>query len=249
MPMSDTLVIQSHRDPPPFAWLGRCLDSVAVWARANGYDYRMLGDEMFGLLPAELRERLATRPVVGSDLARLRLLQSGLDEGYRRVVWCDADWLIFRPRDFVLPGADFALGREVWIQNDDSGGLKSYFRVHNACLVFARGNTFLDFYAATAERLLRLNEGPMPPQFVGPKLLSALHNIAHFPVMEQAAMLSPPVMRDLLAGGGEALDLFREKSPESPAGANLCASLVGDEGFGEDEMSRLIDVLLENGIP
>lgn len=249
MPMSDTLVFQSHRDPLPFAWLGSCLDSVAGWARASGYDYRLLGDEIFDLLAPPLCERFDARRVIASDLARLRLLQRGLDEGYRRVVWCDADWLVFRPRNFALPHGDFALGREVWVQEDENGGLRSYFRVHNACLVFAQGNTFLDFYAETAERLLRLNEGSMPPQFIGPKLLSALHNIAQFPVMECAAMLSPAVMRDLLAGGGEALELFREKSVSPPAGANLCASLAGSEGFGEEEMNRLIDLLLDNGIP
>ena len=246
--MSDTLVLQSHRDPLPAAWLGSCMDSVASWARANGYHYRLLGDEIFDLLAPPLRKRFEARRVIASDLARLHLLQRGLDEGYRRVVWCDADWLVFRPRDFVLPHGDFALGREVWIQDGENGGLRSYFRVHNACLVFARGNRFLAFYTDTAERLLDLNEGPMPPQFIGPKLLTALHNIAHFPVMECAAMLGPPVIRDLLAGGGKALDLFREKSVVPPTGANLCASLAAEEGLGEAEMNRLIDLLLEHGI-
>ena len=163
------------------------------------------------------------------------------------MVWCDADFLVFNPRELLLPDSNFALGREVWVQHDEGSGRRSYVRVHNAMLLFARGNTFLDFYADTAERLLRLNEGGMPPQFVGPKLLTALHNIAHFPVIERAAMLSPPVMRDLLAGGGEALELLRSKSPEPPAAANLCSSLTADEGLGEAEMSRLIELLLEKG--
>lgn len=246
--MPDTLVFQSHRDPLPHAWLGRCLDSVTGWADANGFEYRFLGDEVFDLLAPPLRGRLGTRPVIASDLARLRLLQRGLDEGYRRVIWCDADLLIFRPTDFEPGCEDFALGREVWIQRDESGALRSYFRVHNAFLMFARGNSLLDFYAATAERLLRLNQGAMPPQFIGPKLLAALHNIAHFPVVESAAMLSPMVIRDLLAGGGDALELFREKSVSPPAAANLCASLTAAEGFGADEMNRLIDLLLDKGI-
>ncbi len=246
--MPDTLVIQSHRRPLPFGWLEPCLDSVAGWAKRNAYDYRFIDDEIFAGIDAPLRQRLAARPVIVSDLARLKALQQGLAEGYRRVVWCDADWLVFRPRDFRLPSTEFALGREVWIQPAEGGGWRSYFRVHNALLMFARGNAFLDFYADTAERLLRLNDGPMPPQFVGPKLLAALHNIAQFPVMESAAMLSPPVMRDLLAGGGDALALFREKSSEPPAAANLCASLADSEGFSATDMQRLIDGLLASGI-
>jgi len=246
--MADTLVIQSHRRPLPFGWLEPCLDSVAGWARFNDYDYRFIGDEIFDYIDPALRARLAARPVIASDLARLKALQQGLAEGYRCVVWCDADMLVFRPREFRLPRTEFALGREVWIQRAATGGWRSYFRVHNALLMFARGNAFLDFYADTAERLLRLIEGPVPPQFIGPKLLAALHNIGQFPVMESAAMLSPPVLRDLLAGGGEALALMCRKSVDSPAAANLCASLTADQGFSEFDMQRLIDGLLARGL-
>ena len=52
----------------------------------------------------------------------------------------------------------------------------------------------------------------MPAQFIGPKLLTALHNIALFPVVETASMLSPAEIRDLLAGEVQSLDLFKQKS-------------------------------------
>ncbi|HEY5740455.1 MAG TPA: hypothetical protein VIW27_12075 [Gammaproteobacteria bacterium] len=246
--MPDTLVIQSHRRPLSCGWFEPCLESVAGWAESRGFDYRFIDDDIFDLVDSALRERFEARPAIISDLARLKALQQGLEQGYRRVVWCDADLLIFAPRDLQLPNSAFALGREVWIQPAADGGWRSYFRVHNALLMFARGNAFLDFYADTAERLLRRNQGRMPPQFIGPKLLAALHNIAQFPVIESAAMLSPPVMRDLLAGGGDALALFRRKSVEPPAAANLCASLVHGEGFTAADMQQLIDRLLTTGI-
>jgi hypothetical protein len=88
----------------------------------------------------------------------------------------------------------------------------------------------------------------MAPQFIGPKWLTAVHNIALCPVMENAAMLSPLVMRDCLAGGGEALQLLRRKSACSPAGANLSSSLCAAEGLSEADMHRLIDLLLADGI-
>ena len=112
----------------------------------------------------------------------------------------------------------------------------------------ASGNAFLDFYTDTAERLLDLNRGPMPPQFIGPKLLTALHNIAICPVSECAGMLSPLVVRDLLAGKGDALALFGEKSPELPAGVNLSSSLTENQGLGDAEMEMLITILLDKGI-
>ena len=246
--MSATLVIQSHRDPLPLPWLRRCLDSVAQWAEACGYDYRFLGDELFASLEPGLLDKIGERRVIASDLARLDALRQGLADGYDCVVWCDADFLIFDPARFVLPQAACALGREIWLQGDDRNRPRAYVKVHNALLMFRRGNSFLDFYRDTAERLLRLNQGGMPPQFIGPKLLTALHNVAALPVMETAAMLSPMVIRDRIAGQGGALDLLRQKSAEPAAGANLSSSLTRRENLGDAEMNRLIDLLLQEGI-
>jgi len=246
--MSTTLVVQSHRDPLPYDWLQLCLDSVVSWARQNQFERRFLNDEIFDLVEPELVEKIGAQTVIASDLARLKFLQQGLAEGYDRVVWCDADFLIFNPDNFVLPDSNFALGREAWVQQDGSGKLRCYKKVHNALLMFSRGNHFLDFYCDTAERLLRQHLGSMVPQFIGPKLLTALHNIGRFPVMEAAGMLSPLVMRELIAGEGPALQLFRHESPAALAGANLSSSLTQREGFTEAEMENLIKRLMLKGI-
>ncbi|MCP4876210.1 MAG: hypothetical protein GY896_12160 [Gammaproteobacteria bacterium] len=246
--MSATLVIQSHRDPLPFDWLQACLDSVAAWARANEYDYRFIDDRLFDLLAPDLREKNCQQRVIASDLARLRCLQQGLAEGYDCVIWCDADFLIFKPRDFILLEANFALGREVWVQHDVRGKLRTYIKVHNAFLMFRRGNHFLDFYADSAERLLRLNQGRVAPQFIGPKLLTALHNIVQCPVMESAGMLSPLVLRDLVSCQNDALRLMQQQSSVKLAGANLGSSLTLREGIGDEEMEAIIEHLVTKGL-
>jgi hypothetical protein len=61
-------------------------------------------------------------------------------------------------------------------------------------------------------------------------------------------MLSPIVMRERIAGQGEALRLFRQKSPMRPAGANLCSSLTQTAGLGDADMDELIGLLLAQGI-
>ena len=246
--MPATLVLQSHREPLPFAWLQRCLDSVRAWSVDNGFEYRFMGDELFQQLPSDLWSKLRHRPVIASDLARLISLQQALQEGYDCVLWLDADMLVFRPDEFRLCPDSYCMGREVWIQADPRGAVRAFVKVHNAVLMFRRGNPFLDFYRDTAERLLRLNDGGMPAQFVGPKLLTAIHNIAQCPVMETAGMLSPMVMRDLLDGGGDALELFRHKSPVLPTAANLSSSLSETAGLDEAAMNQLIDRLLGDGL-
>ncbi len=247
--MSATLVIQSHRQPLPFTWIQRCLDSVTHWAVHSGYQYRFIGDELFEPLAAEIRAKTVAQPVVATDLARLYWLKSGLEQGFETVIWCDADFLVFEPSSFSLPEEPYALGREVWIQHDDAGRMRDYVKVHNAFLMFRRGNVFLDFYLDSANRLLQTNQGGISPQFIGPKLLTALHNVVQCPVLETAAMLSPPVIRDLLDGGGEALDRLLSKSRLPPAAANLSASLAAREQFSENQMQRLIECLLQSGIP
>ena len=124
------------------------------------------------------------------------------------------------------------------MQRDDRGRLRSYVKVHNAFLQFRAGNPFLAFYRHAAERVVRAHEtGHMVPQIVGPKLLTVLHNLVGCPVVEEAAMLSPAVARDVVAGGGAALNEFRRRSPCRPAALNHCGSLLARE-LGEAEVRR-----------
>ena len=142
--MSKTLVIQSHRSPLPYSWLCPCLDSVRHWSESNQYAYRFLNDELFDAVADDLLEKLTHQ----------KLLQQALREGSETVVWLDADFLIFDPLGFVLPEGPYAVGREVWVQHDQDGRQKVYKKVHNAFLMSRKGDSFLDFYADTAERLL-----------------------------------------------------------------------------------------------
>jgi hypothetical protein len=239
----DVLILQSHRQPLPGPWVGECLESVRRWAASRGYRYRFEDDALFRRLDADLRDRTAAQPVIAADLARLAALDEALAAGCRAAVWIDADTLVIDPAGFDLPADAYALGREVWIQNHGER-LRAFVKVHNAFLLFRAGNPFLAFYRHAAERLVRRHVGPMAPQFIGPKLLSALHNLVGCPVAERAAMLSPAVARDVLAGGGSALALFRERSRAAPALVNLCGSLVGRD-LDEAEVGDVMALLRE----
>jgi len=241
--MPDTLVIQSHRTPLPYSWITPCLASVRNWAESNRYQYQFIGDELFDLLPEEFAEKRVHQPVIFSDLSRLLCAQQALQDGYQRVIWLDADFLIFNPSAFVVPNEPYAVGREVWVQHDKHEKLKVYKKVHNAFLMFCQGNHFLGFYIDIATRLLSQSTGTIPPQFIGPKLLTALHNIASLPVMERAGMLSPLVIKDLIQGSGLALEQFTKNSPQPIAGANLCISSCQRNEVSEDDISRLIHQL------
>lgn len=246
--MIDTLVLQSHMQPLPNAWLISCIESVKRWSQLNNYQYQFIHDELFDYVPASLLEKTKSQRVIATDLARIKAIQSYLRQGFERVIWCDADFLIFDAANFVIPDEKYALGREVWIQADrnDPEKLAAHAKVHNAFLMFCRDNVFLDFYIETAERLLTKNNGPIPPQFIGPKLLTAIHNVVQCPVLETAGMLSPLVIHDVAQTDGPALRLFRHRSPQPVAAANLCCSLYerGDIPGATIEacISRLLDL-------
>jgi hypothetical protein len=202
-----------------------------------------MGDELFDGVPAAIRDRTRGQTVIASDFARLLVLRDALRSGRETVVWLDADFLIFAPAVFALPDVPCAVGREVWVQPDRQGRLKAWKKVHNAFLMFRQGDSLLDFYIDVAQRLLMRNRRPVPSQFIGPKLLTALHNVVGLPVLENAAMLSPMVIADILAGGGAALDLFIRRSPQVPAAANLCISSCDRGEVSAAAMERLMDTL------
>ena len=145
--MPKTLVLQSHTNPLPHNWLTTCITSVKHWAEHNNYDYQFLNDELFDYVPWALVEKPRTKPIIATDLARIKALQAYLAQGFETVIWCDADFLIFDPARFVIPDEEYALGREVWVQADRSisGKLTVRVKVHNAFLMFRAANAFLDF--------------------------------------------------------------------------------------------------------
>lgn len=226
--MTETVVIQSHAstsDP----LIGRMTASVQHWAGARGYAYRFRDDGLFDALPPWVLPKVGDRRQMAADIARLIWIDDLLNQGAERVVWLDADVFIYAPDRFELqPQQDFAFGREYWIVPDRKGGLKVHKNVHNAILDFSHaGQTTLRFYRDTALRLLGDATDTVPPQFVGPKLLTAFHNVAQFPLTDVVGMASPLVLRDLARGEGPAWRRLQSLHGPDLAALNLCSSMWG----------------------
>ena len=153
---------------------------------------------------------------------------------------------------FVIADKPYSIGREVWVQRKE-GKLQAYKKVHNAFLMATKGDSFLPFYADAAESLLRRAEGPLVPQFAGPKLLTALHNTVGLNVQENAGMLSPLALNDICEGGGAALAKTISGHQMPLAAVNMSASLLGQDVDGvcntARDYERAIELLLANGFP
>ena len=127
------------------------------------------------------------------------------------------------------------------------GRPRAHRQVHNAVLLARRGNPFLAFYLDAAQRIVSEHAGPMVPQIVGPKLLTALHNVVRFPVIEAAQVASPWVLADLRAGSGPYLDCFRRACAVAPAAVNLCASLVDRGELTAADVSDSLRCIAKDG--
>lgn len=242
-----SVVFQSYRDEGRPEWIELCLESVHSWAIHQGHEYRFLGDELFAHVPNWVAGKTEGRNQIAADLGRLIVAREILEEGIDQVIWLDADTLVFEPQALRLqisadsPG--YAFGREVWIQEKTSGGLKAYRNVHNAVCLFQRDNPFLDFYIHACLLIMERVAGGVPPQILGPKFLTAQYNILGFPLLEPVGAFSPAVLQGILDGGRTALDLLVDTSPSIPLAANLCASL----SRSDQEMRLVCERLLAQG--
>ena len=187
------------------------------------------------------------------------------------VVWLDADVLVFAPERFALDvPEDCSFGREHWLAwkqaNQPQDGLATLNdaatrglrqllgvrkNVHNALAMFARGSATLPFLAATVLRLMeRVDPAHIAPQFVGPKLLTSLHNTVGFEVTDSVGAISPLLAAAIVEKRTSIVDFYSTHLNERMCAANLCASLLASDlarEQGESEQvvaNRLIDALV-----
>ncbi|MEK9928857.1 MAG: hypothetical protein VW524_11615, partial [Halieaceae bacterium] len=178
--------------------------SVRNWAALQGWSYQFIGDEIFDLVAPDLRAKLRDRTPILADLARLELIQHHLDQEGGQALWIDADSLVLNPHWSPALDSPASFGQEFWVQdNSGSTGWRHYQSPHNAFMSFSAGSPILPFLRYTATNLLeRVDIENIAPQFVGPKLLKALHNLCPFTLHEQAGALSPALAIELATEPG-----------------------------------------------
>lgn len=231
------LTLQSDKPPPRAAWRRQCLASVRSWAAAQGYEYRFLGDELFGLIPDDLRRACRGVVLPLTDIGRLLWLKKLLDEGWDRVIWLDADILIFDP---ALRIEAETIGREIWISKGLRDGYRAAESVNNCVLSMTAGSPLLGrLLDATLARAATFS-APPHPRTLGPDLFRRLHAAQPMPVAADIAMASPPMIAGLATGDPAALAAHGGIWKGPVRAANLCGSLIEDDGLALQAVQRLL---------
>ena len=228
-----TLIIQSYRTRDVAPWIATCLESVRAWSAVSGCDYEFVDDALFDLAPAWVRDRCGTQILPVTDIARLYLMRERLRLGWQRVVWIDADVLVFAPERFVLDdGMPYALCREVWLSRHGDRVETGEF-VNNAVIVMTPSQPILDFWLFAAEEILRTHPpGPIGKLIVGTHLLTDLARAMPLRVISNVGLFSPPVILDIARGGGPSVQTWARRQGHVVDAANLCASLQDREAGG-----------------
>ena len=246
IPDSDTAVciLQSYDDSRMTPWLQTCQASVRRWAELNNYSYHWVGDALFQDVPDWYMQKVAGRLAIAADLGRLQWMQTLLRQ-FDVVVWFDIDVLVFAPARLQLSlyNRDCVFGQEHWLQVDRRSGQPAIYRnVHNAYMAFSRDSSTLPFLTDTVVELMsRVDPAYIAPQFVGPKLLSSLHNTVGFALEPGVGAFSGLFRQAMLDGDADLLRLFSRRVDTPVYAANLCLSLTDDE----DRMQRFIEHLAE----
>lgn len=244
------VVYQSFRRENVPNWIRRCMESVKSWAKAKGYVYRFYDDEMFEFAPDWYRARIKNQIHLTSDLARLEIARSLMEEGYEQTIWVDADVLIFNPTEFSLPfDRPYAFCKEVYVDSNEQGQLMAHRRVNNAVTLLQKGNSFLDFYIDACKRIVA-ERNTLRHTSIGTEFLTNLNSQIKLDFIDQVGLFSPLVIADIAKGGGPALSGFISEFSSQINAANLCftfnnLSVAGIE-MKEALFERVIDSLLSS---
>ena len=223
-PAIDTIVLQSYRTRDVPAWMATCMASVRGWARQMGWDYEFMDDAFFSLAPEWVHKRCAANLYAVTDVCRLIWLQKKLAQGHTRVIWVDADVLVFDPHNLTVPtGIGQGFARELFLKLDADGTTIPVLGINNALMAFERGDPSLQTYLdACLARLQALPPGPVPRTALGPAMLAELSAKHDLNTIERIGLFSLAIMQDIAGGNGALGREYLRFLAAPPAAANLC---------------------------
>jgi hypothetical protein len=220
-----TLVLQSYRQHDVPEWIRLCLDSIEAWTKSCRFDYEFLDDRFFDYAPGWFREKCGVEhfyPV--TDIARLHALRERLRRGYDRVIWFDADVLIFTPSALQInPGWGYAFCHEVMLSVGPERIVPSAPSLNNAVMVFEKGNPMLDFYLFAAEQIVRhLDIARFSRTMIGPEFLRGLERAMPINFVVNVGQFTPPLLAAFASGDPGLPAIYRRAFGYPIAAANLC---------------------------
>ncbi len=232
-----TLVYQSHAVRTA-AWLRRCTASVRAWAARSGYDYRLLGDELFKGIPVALSLKAQSRLPL-TDLGRLLWAERLLGQ-WDCVIWIDADVLVFdAPRFRIDTTAPYLVCREVLVKQEDEAAPVALIAYSPTVLMFHRDEAFLARWIARIGELAARRPGLHDAEF-GRELLRGMARRKGLPAIANVGHFNAKILKEIHGNAGPAVEAMMKASGVPYTAGNLC----GHYSLPDAVYQRIIDRLL-----
>lgn len=219
-----TIVLQSYRPHDVPSWITRCLTSVKDWAESENWEYDFLGDEFLEMAPVWARQRCAQNIYALTDVCRLVWLRRKLDDGYERVIWADADLLVFDPSRLKLrTDLEAAVAHEIFVHATHESKIECVEGKNNSLMAFSASGNFLDDYLGESlKRLEAIRDTAVPRTAIGPDLVRELCASHPHDTLLEIALFTPAQMQEIANGGGPLIKAGLRQGAKRPAAANLC---------------------------
>lgn len=219
-----TVVLQSFRTHDVPEWLLLCMQSVKSWTESHAWDYAFMDDAFLELAPSHLRGVCGANIYALTDVCRLLWVKQMLEKGYERVVWADADLLIFAPHKLRLDGMwGHGFAREIFLRVERAGLFTPIEGINNALMFFEQGDPTLEVYLQAVYGVLEEAEpGKVLRTALGPHLLKSLDGNRHLNRIEGVGLFTQAVMSQLVKKKRGMFDALTELHGRPLAAANLC---------------------------
>jgi hypothetical protein len=216
--------------------------TVQAWADGKGYEYRVLGDELFRGIPEIVAQKSASKLPL-TDIGRLLWIRRFLAERQHDcVIWIDSDVLVFDAANFKIDVSKSELVcREISVLTKDGGTVveRSY---NPTVLSFRNGSTLLPRWIAACEGVTqRLPK--LPNEAFGRPLLEALSKVQELRCIESVAHNTLDITSDIIKSQRQNIRRLVQKAKE-PFGA---ANLSGHFPLEEDVFDQVVERLLAQG--
>lgn len=218
-------VLQSFRTVDVPSWIAQCMDSVRQWALSQGWDYLVLDDRFLELPPDWVRQRCGRNLYAVTDVARLIWAQDVLSGDHERVIWVDADVLVFDPGGLarhVAAVQEHGFAREFFLRVTGKR-TEPQWGLNNALMVFDHHAPVLaDYLRICLERLEGYRDGEVPRTAMGPALLQQLGTSRRLHRIEGVGLFTPAMLEPFATGRDALMRQYVSHCPVPPAAANLC---------------------------
>lgn len=232
------LVFQSCKPVHP-EWIDRCMETVRAWARLKGYDYRLLGEELFLGIPDPVVLKVSSKLPL-TDIGRLLWVRRLLAEGaHETVIWIDSDVLIFAPEQFSIEVSKPALVcREISVLTRD-GGTVVEKSVNPTVLSFRQGNTLLPYWIRACEGVAQ-RPGRLENEAFGRPLLEAIGKKERLQTIEGVAHNTLDITADIVKGQRQNIRRLVRETKIPFAAANLGGHFPLEQRLFDEVVERLL---------